>query len=146
MRFDAELPDPLSFCNLVSSLDLLSSPRFSVTKGGVADRGGVVTGGVLKAFVALDIFVLEYEDPAISSLAGMIADGCCGELSREDMILAAPKQSQDPTASASCANAQNQSSLSIWISAGILQCSFRFRVVSSQIDVDSSCPATCYRF
>jgi hypothetical protein len=71
----------------------------------------------------------------------MIADGCCRELGRGEMILAAPIQSQDPTASVSCANAQNQSSLSIWISAGILQCSFRFRVVSS-VDVDSSCPAT----
>jgi hypothetical protein len=57
MRFEVELPDPLSFRNPVSSLDLFSGPRFSATKGGVADRGGVVTGGVLKAFDALEIFV-----------------------------------------------------------------------------------------
>ena len=69
-------PVPLSLRATFSSLDLLSDFRFSVTGGGVIERGGVATGGAFKDFEAFLMCACEMAELVISLLGTMMAIWC----------------------------------------------------------------------
>jgi hypothetical protein len=132
---------------MFSSLEVLSLFLFSVAGGGVAERGGVATGGVLNEFAAFARWISELIEPRRSSLGPMVA-GCWRKEDIQSKIgwrlrNTVPRLQH---LTARCRELRINPDYRFCCSFGVCNAIRSLRIVSSSIGVDSSCPATCYRF